>query len=92
MPLCFQAVETLNEYLLLCQQTTEFLLVSAVQYLQSTLLSVYLAVTFSFSGVIFPFPSLPLHLSLAPSGPLLWPINRSVGGDGGPLRETEHFG
>ncbi|KAM6988308.1 beta-galactosidase-1-like protein 2 [Tautogolabrus adspersus] len=25
-------------------------------------------------------------------GPCLWPINRPVGGDGGPLRETEHFG
>lgn len=59
-----------------------------------SLLSVYLAVTFSFSLILFLSPSLPHNLSLSPppSGPLLWPINRPVGGDGGFLRETEHFG
>lgn len=41
---------------------------------------------FSFSPSTSPF------LPHSPSGPLLWPINRSVGGDGEPQRETEHFG
>lgn len=59
----------------------------------NSLLSVCLAVTLSFSLILFL--SLPLSLSaslaLSPSGLLLWSINRPVGGDGGPLRETEHF-
>ena len=51
----------------------------------------------SFSISASPPAPLPLSLSLSlslsrPSGPLPLPINRPVGGDGGPLRETEHFG
>lgn len=46
--------------------------------------SMLLAVTFSFLLILFsPAP---------PQGPLLWSINRPVGGDRGPPRETEHFG
>lgn len=66
----------------------------------NSLCSVHLAVTASFPLILFPPLTLPLHdslslsrsLSLCPSWPLLWPINRPVGGDGGPLREMEHFG
>lgn len=103
----FNLVSTLEESLLLssCWDTLNiyygvrnywiFTMVSAnyTVVAVNSLLSVCLAVTFSFSLILFLSLPLPLRLScsLSPSGPLLWPINRPVGGDGGPLRETEHF-
>lgn len=54
----------------------------------SSLLSVRLAVIIS---SLILSPSFPFCLSLTPPGPLFKPINRTVGGDGGALRETEHF-
>lgn len=61
----------------------------------SAFLSIWLSLSLSLSFFFYlrlsPCTSLSLSL-FRPSGPLLLPINRPVGGDGGPLRETEHFG
>lgn len=92
-PICSQAVKTLWIVAEVSANYRVFIMLSAnyTVVAVNSLLSVYLAVAFSFSFVLFLSVSSPHSRSLSPSGPLLWPINRPAGGDGGPLRETEHF-
>lgn len=88
---------------LICFQTFEVLwifTIASANYCIFTMVSANCPSTLWSLSIQLSLSLLPLHLFLSPSatlslsplGPLLRPINRRVGGDGGPLRETEHFG